>query len=596
MKKSVRHLVFAAVAIAPALVAVAQDAAAPDAASALSAKQEMIRDRLARLEDRMFRLRESLSETEPENARKLGDALRRASELDLESRLAAIVAALESADRLDHASQLQEDLVKDYQALLDTLLDRDPDDARRREQIQRLAEIKRDIEQLRQRQAQQREAAADSIRNQRLAQRISETLQQLGKILEKQKNLAEQAQQSPGEKEKQVEAQSELSERTKRMSQQIEKMAESDSGSAEEALDEAAEDTSSSAEAMQKAAETLKSGDEQAGEPQKDAIEKLEQAIERLQQAEKQLENQSQQASGSEQRAIAEETQKLAERMKGESEPSDEPTPGADNVERAEEHMQQAADKLDSADPEQATQQQDQAIDELDRAQQQIEEALRQKRQEEKEEILRGIESRLKQMIEQQTEVNAGSRTLHEKGADRFARADLLECAQLADRQSQIAGDGDTCVRLLEEDGTTVVFPQVMRQATADMRTVAARLTDGNVDATTLAVQADVRSTLAELLESLEKLRDDQQEKQQAGGQGGASGSGDDAALVPTSAELKLLRSAQRRINTVTTDAGEMSPDTEAEKSALLGRAAERQAELVEMAREMQKRSEKEHN
>ncbi len=47
----------------------------------LAAKQEMIRDRFQRFQDRVFSLREQLSETEPENAARLARALQRAGEL-----------------------------------------------------------------------------------------------------------------------------------------------------------------------------------------------------------------------------------------------------------------------------------------------------------------------------------------------------------------------------------------------------------------------------------------------------------------------------------------------------------------------------------
>ena len=45
----------------------------------LASKQEMIRDRFQRFQDRVFSLREQLSDTEPENAARLDQALQRAT-------------------------------------------------------------------------------------------------------------------------------------------------------------------------------------------------------------------------------------------------------------------------------------------------------------------------------------------------------------------------------------------------------------------------------------------------------------------------------------------------------------------------------------
>jgi hypothetical protein len=151
-------------------------------------------------------------------------------------------------------------------------------------------------------------------------------------------------------------------------------------------------------------------------------------------------------------------------------------------------------------------------------------------------------------------------------------------------------------VRLLEEDGTTIVFPRVLRQLSSEMKEIARRLGEQSVGPITTMTQEDVRSTLAELLESLKKLREKmQQQKQQQGGAPAGGGSGA-PVLVPTSEELKLLRTSQARINQqtdVANEARETGEEDAGEITALLDRAAGKQAELIEMAREMQQRAEK---
>ncbi|MEK7730908.1 MAG: hypothetical protein AAB363_03535, partial [Planctomycetota bacterium] len=72
----------------------AADTAAAHAVHPLASKEEMIRDRFQRFQDRVFRLREQLSEAEPENAARLSRALTRAGELGLSDRLNEIIALL----------------------------------------------------------------------------------------------------------------------------------------------------------------------------------------------------------------------------------------------------------------------------------------------------------------------------------------------------------------------------------------------------------------------------------------------------------------------------------------------------------------------
>ncbi|HRX86162.1 MAG TPA: hypothetical protein P5572_14165, partial [Phycisphaerae bacterium] len=238
---------------------------------------------------------------------------------------------------------------------------------------------------------------------------------------------------------------------------------------------------------------------------------------------------------------------------------------------------------------------QDQALDELDRAKRELEETLKQLRKEEQEEVLASLEARLRDMLEKQTAINTETQPLTELGADNFTRAETLKCADLADRQRAVSEAAGTGVRLLQEDGTTVVFPNILQQLADDTQTIADRLAAAQVGPLTTAMQADAQAVLTELLESLKKLREKMQQDKQAGG-GGGGGAGASAPLVPTSAELKLLKSSQVRINRATAAAEEAArkDDNAADVAAMLKRAAAQQQDLVEMARGIQERAEKE--
>ena len=158
-----------------------------------------------------------------------------------------------------------------------------------------------------------------------------------------------------------------------------------------------------------------------------------------------------------------------------------------------------------------------------------------------------------------------------------------------------MASAADACLRILEEDGTSVVLPRMLHRAAADMRSVANRLTESDVGPLTQLVQQHIAATLADLVEAVQHQRDDMAE-----GEGGNSPPDDeDAPLLPTSAELKMLRAAQVRLHQRTqaiaeaVDAGaDLTDDGRISRSVILSEIASHQSELAEAAREMRDQAE----
>lgn len=615
-------------------------------ADALATKQQMIRDRLARLEDRMFRLREKLNTAEPENARRLEAALAQAGALDVKARVDRLIASLQDPSRLDAPIAEQEKLVADLEAVLGVLLDRTPDDGRRRAELERLAEIKENLDRVIDEQIEQRRSAARAVQAQRLAKRIADAADDLEKLKSAQAELMERPDGDPQAAPANPPAgaeQTQLAGRAAALQREVEqlsrRLAELQEANAEEAptdatpgdaesdplkqpksgpLDDAAESVEGAQQDMQQAADEQKAGDAAEAKPeQQAAIEKLARAIQRLQEEQQKLAGGAdKEPPAQEQRRVAGETQKLAEQMKppaggegaqpdggqpnenGQQSPqnsqnspqSGKPSPGQENVERARQHMDDAADKLDEQDTEQAILEQDKALDELERAQRELEETLKQLRREEQEEALAGLEARIRDMLEKQTAINTETEPLAALGAANFTRSETLKCAELADRQREVSEAAGASVRLLEEDGTTVVFPNMMRQLQADTRTIAERLAAAEVGPLTGTLQADAHAALTELLDAIKKLREKMQQDKQSGPAGGGAGAAASAPLVPTSAELKLLKNSQVRINRQT----EAADDAGSDAAAILQRCAAQQKELLEMARGMQDRAEKE--
>lgn len=144
-----------------------------------------------------------------------------------------------------------------------------------------------------------------------------------------------------------------------------------------------------------------------------------------------------------------------------------------------------------------------------------------------------------------------------------------------------LAGKAQQALEIIIDDGTSVVFPDIVEQLRDDLISVGNLLADNlRTDQYTVTLQKEVETTLEELIEALQQLQ------QQRQGSGGGGGGGGQEPLLPNSAELKLLRSAQLRINRRTVALDQTRPMNGQLDDALKGetrKIAERQAEIAEM-------------
>jgi ClpP class serine protease len=214
---------------------------------------------------------------------------------------------------------------------------------------------------------------------------------------------------------------------------------------------------------------------------------------------------------------------------------------------------------------------------------------LEQLRKEEREETLRDLEARFRDMLLKQRPINEGTAALDQVGRENFKRAEQLQLADLATNERALSEQAATCLHILDEEGTTVAFPRVVSQLSQDMGTVADRLAGAEVGTLTQTIEQEIVDTLEQLLDAVKKMQ--QENEQQQGRQ--SSSSDKEPPLLPPSAELKLLKASQQRINTrtaVITDGaatGKESP--EAAARGLKGLAA-RQVQCSEIAKQMRDR------
>ncbi len=196
-------------------------------------------------------------------------------------------------------------------------------------------------------------------------------------------------------------------------------------------------------------------------------------------------------------------------------------------------------------------------------------------------------------MLARQKPINEETLILANVGRENFARPEKLQLADLSQRQRVLSEDAAKCLHILDEDGTTIAFPRVVEQLSDDMLTVAERLSVSKVGAITQAIENEIINTLEQLLDAVQKMQQENEQQQQQG-QKQQKNDGE-PPLLPKSAELKLLRASQHRINTRTLTIEESVSEGEESKESGAGglkKLATRQVECLEIAQKMRDRPE----
>jgi hypothetical protein len=298
--------------------------------------------------------------------------------------------------------------------------------------------------------------------------------------------------------------------------------------------------------------------------------------------------------------ATGEKTDDLLKKMKkqGEAQPGDAQgdTPGQQGVEGAKKAMQRASRNLRSNSARRANKDQKEALERLEKAREELEEALRQLREEEQLMLLEALERRLVRMLQQQTKIHKETLSLNirmreaAKAGRKPPRAVVDKGHQLGDGQSELSVAAEKILDILREEGTTVVIPDVMEDMRKDLDTLAKRLRKLEAGEYTQQIQQDVMETLRELIEV---IKEELNSRQGGGQQGGDGSEGDpDQGLLPTSAELKMLKSLQVRVNKRTNTFDRMRKKEEPDRL----RIAEKQAAVGTLTRTMADRLNREED
>ncbi|MDX2198055.1 MAG: hypothetical protein SF069_03685 [Phycisphaerae bacterium] len=318
-------------------------------------------------------------------------------------------------------------------------------------------------------------------------------------------------------------------------------------------------------------------------QPQDETREKIERAIRRLNDEARRL-RQADQTRALEQAERALEADARAAQDAQESQGKQQSgKPGKERLQKAREKMQKAADELSEQDVDESETQQREALDELQQTIEELEDALRQTRQDEMEETLGALEAKLKALVARAERGRESLAPLAKlRGPALEDRETLRSLAGVADEVAAMRSDTADIRRLLVDEGTTVLLPELLEQVATDLSAGEKSLRAKSPSAGMSALESAI-AALREVLDAVVQRRDEMQKQEQEGQQ---MGGGNKAiqALLPGSTELKLLRSAQARVHAETAELSGIADPTGEIYAAL----AERQAKLIDLARKMQ--------
>jgi hypothetical protein len=201
--------------------------------------------------------------------------------------------------------------------------------------------------------------------------------------------------------------------------------------------------------------------------------------------------------------------------------------------------------------------------------------------------MLAALEARFRAMLAKQVDCSRATGRLVALDKADWKRSDQLELGELSQREKEIGEEADKALYILTEEGTTVVFPQIVEQVRDDASEVSARLASAEASADVRRMQDNIEQALRELIDAVKKKQEENENNPPTGGEGHEG----PQPLLPGSAELKLLRSCQTRVNKATeilrADRAR-SDAVDNEITARLEKLAKRQDEVSKLAKEMQ--------
>lgn len=544
-----------------------------DPPTAAQSKQQLAEGKFKELTDRMQKLMVVLQKDEPEESKLLGAGLRYVQEKKLHQRL-ELAGAMLKQQRWDESLVMMGKLREDLRSLLELLQNRNGDLRKLLERIEQLEGFKDRVDELSKEQQQEKEDSARAEALQKHLENIEAQRQRAEDLLNQQQALRDETNQLPldaaaGMTEPLEKQEGELKDATDELRKDLrdldkkdaELKADAEAAAAKKAAEEAAKaakpgkpgeakpaepkpseakpsegapSPGKSSSSAGKASESMGKAKEQLGDKQPEsALKDQDQAIEALKQTMKELDEMADEAKrellklpfeqlAKQQEKTQQATDTLAKDME-KAEQSDqssegEPTPGKNKVQQAVPKQRAAAGQLKEFKP--AKQKQQDAKDDLEAAKKALEEALAQLRQQLQDEVLRALEERFTAMLARQRELTIMTKTVDASRKNVLTADGQLPTALVSKIDALAEGEGELeletidALKLLEEDGTTAVFPPMVEQLRDELHDVGVGLRAQRTGAAMNQAQKDVEDLLELLINALRRTI----EKKEGGG------------------------------------------------------------------------------
>ncbi len=264
---------------------------------------------------------------------------------------------------------------------------------------------------------------------------------------------------------------------------------------------------------------------------------------------------------------------------------------GQKSIQDAQDSMKQASGGLQKKDPKQAANKQKKAVKDLKNAREEIEKRLAQLRKEQQLEKLAALEARFREMLTRQQPLTIATGAVdRQRIAGKLRRTDRLALVKVSDEEKLVGEMAQKALDIIVEDGTSVVFAQVTGQLRDDLRGVSDLIRGERTDKYVQSQQKEIEKTLAELIEALQQAQ--KQADSDSDSDSDDSMMDDNEPLLPNSAELKLLKSAQMRVNRRTASFEQNRPQGELETvlKQEVRNIAKRQEEVMQMTEKLSER------
>lgn len=582
----------------------------------LGVRQQSIKRMVAELENQFTDLAKLIQEENPEQATKLVDAFKTSKDLLLEKRMDDITKLLDLS-KLDSANEEQKKTIDDIKGLIEFLLKDDSEKDRIKKEVEKLKRWKAEIESLIQDESELKDESELRAEKDKVLEEMDRNIAELKKLIDKQKNIKDATEKESvngiESLDKIADDQNQLRKDTEKLQDLLSKEDENSNSDKDEESDE-----SEPSDLIKDAIDDQKIAEKKLGEGKgKLAADAESKAIDNMQKALNDLEEERNRVAGIDpedleglkegQKETADKTAQLSQNIdeenKSDEDSNQQQDPLKEGQEKAQDAIDSAKEKMDSASgqlaqgkPGQAAQQQKDAIEDLNRARDEIDKQLDELQQQEKMEALVQLEQMFSEMLEKQRQGSSKVLVLDEKRKiqdGRLKRADRIELRSVEILERKLSEKSEEAVNLLNDEGSSVVVRNVVEGMQNDLLAIA-DMVDGNETGVFVQrSQKEVELTLQELIDAVkiaQKMEEQKQDQQQDQQNQQQNQQNQQQNLLPPSAELKLLRLTQLRINRRTVDF-EMQLNNENVKNDVLKRQVNEvtilQKKVTESAREL---------